>query len=246
MGACLLATAFRPSVPVLAQVPPTPGVPFPGPTDPTPPVRPFSGTPFPPAPVLTPQAPIADVTHPLLIPQPTFSLPTPIPSGKAGIHTILIPDVVLTYPGGKPPGTIAEDFALVTALANGQPCATVALTGTSSRSSQGKVIELGSTGQPAACRQDGARIQLLDGTGRELGTEFVLKRGSTHQLFNFGPKPPHTGDGEGIGEQISLPEAAESSESVTWPKQSTLGVIAVSTGGLFAVSGFLLVTRKKR
>ncbi len=86
-----------------------------------------------------------------------------------------------------PANAAGEVVRTVTALADGQECATVDV-------SRGEAaLPLGLPGQPEACGRDGAEITFVDGNGNRLFVTLTARVGVTQTLTNLAPVPPGTG-----------------------------------------------------
>ena len=78
--------------------------------------------------------------------------------------------------------------------ANGTYCTTIAI-GPSYRGEETALasVFVGTEGQPDPCREDGARLTFVDGTGTLLAEMRTLKSGTTTVLDAFGGPPPPDG-----------------------------------------------------
>jgi len=120
-----------------------------------------------------------------------FAPMAPRPNARAQELTyVVVARQALATPVGS--STLAQEVGSLTAMADGNVCARVLLTGPSNSNSAGdKVIVLGTNEQPAACSTPGAEIALVDGRGRCLAVTFSLAPGATFVLDNLAPQPPH-------------------------------------------------------
>lgn len=130
-------------------------------------------------------------------PTPARPLPTPVAATMtvvvdAGALDRVLPAYQAAWRGEV--RTRADEMISIDAYVGAEKCSGVNVTATGGRDPSGnRLIQVGASNQPSACRQEGATITFVDGHGRTLAGTLPFRPGTTPLLPTLAPRPPHTG-----------------------------------------------------